>query len=72
MATGSILEINTKITSQIFCETIVSALRGIFMTEQCQRIKHAIKRVLMWKRLSNEKVIEIDLLADDRNVSTIL
>ena len=34
MATGSILEITTKITSQItsqiFCETLVSALKGVF------------------------------------------
>ena len=34
MATGSTLEITTKITSQItsqiFCETLVSALRGVF------------------------------------------
>ena len=30
MATGSILEITTKITSQIFCDKIVSALRGVF------------------------------------------
>ena len=30
MATGSILEIITKITSQIFCETLVSAFRGVF------------------------------------------
>ena len=29
-ATGSILEISTKITSKIFCETIVSALSGVF------------------------------------------
>ena len=27
MATGSILEITTKMTSQIFCDTIVSARR---------------------------------------------
>ena len=32
MATGSILEITTKITSQTLCETIVSALRGVFVT----------------------------------------
>ena len=56
MATGSILEIATKITSQIFCETIVSALS---------------KRILMCKRLSNEKFIEVDP-ADNRNVLTIL
>ena len=30
MATGSILEITTKITSQMFCETIVSAHRRVF------------------------------------------
>ena len=30
MATGSIFEITTKITSQIFCETTVSVLRGVF------------------------------------------
>ena len=42
------------------------------MTGQCQKMKHTIKRILMWKRLSNEKFVGIDLLADDRNVSTIL
>ena len=30
MATGSILEITTKIISWIFCDTIVSALSGVF------------------------------------------
>ena len=34
MATGSILEITTKITSQMFCHTIVSALRLVF----CDRV----------------------------------
>ena len=31
MDTGSVLEIITKINSQIFCHTIVFALRGVFV-----------------------------------------
>ena len=66
MATGSILEIATKITSQItsqvFCETLVSALRGVFRDrvmpqDEAQHV--------------NEKFIEIDL-SDNCKILTIL
>ena len=57
MANESIFEITTRITSDIF-DTIV-------------KMKHTIRRILLCKRLSNEKFIEIHL-ADDRNVLIIL
>ena len=70
MATGSILEITTKITSQIFCETLVSALKGVFRDKVMpQDGAHQSKRKV--ERKVNEKFIEIDL-GDNRNVLTIL
>ena len=59
VATGSIFEITTSrdYFTDIF-ETIV-------------KMKHTIMRILLCKRLSNEKFIEIDLV-DDRNVLIIL
>ena len=70
MATGSILEITIKITSQIFCETLVSALKGVFRDKVMPQDRaHQSKRKV--ERKVNEKLIEIDL-GDNRNVLTIL
>ena len=63
MGTGSILGITTKITSQIFCKAVVSALRGVLR----DGVMPQDKRLLLCKRLSKEKLIKIDL-ADNRNV----
>ena len=66
MATESILEITTNITSQIICDTIVSALRGVFVDRVMPQDKaHNQENIVVQEFI--EKFIEIDL-DDDSNV----
>ena len=66
MATESILEITTNITSQIICDTIVSALRGVFVDRVMPQDKaHNRENIVVQEFI--EKFIEIDL-DDDSNV----
>ena len=70
MDTGSILEITIKITSQIFCETIASALGGVFRDRiMLQDEAHHQENIVVQE--ANEKFIGVDF-ADNRNVWTIL
>ena len=71
MATGSILEIITQIISQIFFDTIVSALRGVFRGRVMSQAKAHHQDIIDVERLSKEKFIELDL-ANDCNVLTVL
>ena len=69
MATGSTLEITTKITSQIICETIVSVQGFPWQGVMLQDEAHHQENIVVQE--ANENFIEIDL-ADNRNVLTIL
>ena len=70
MTTLSILEITTKI-SLIFCETIGSALKGVFRDRVMPQDNSHHQENIVVQEAINEKFIEIDL-ADNRNVLTIL
>ena len=60
MATGSIFEIATKITSHIFCEAIVSALKRVFVDRvMLQDEAHHQQNIIVQE--ANKKFIEIDL-----------